>query len=130
MEHVIGLIEEMMETLSDTARSEVVMGKEIEFGTAKIVPLSKVSIGFGGGGGEGDGGFRHHKERKSRHKGDKGSGAGGGGGARIRPVGVIIFTEDTVRVEAVPDNKGVMDRIFNRIPDIIDMAKKHRHDNH
>jgi uncharacterized spore protein YtfJ len=126
MEHVIELMEEMLSTLSDTVRSEVVFGKEIDLGPAKIVPLSRVSIGFGGGGGEGDQRFSHHRDKKERHPAGKGTGGAGGGGAKVRPVGVIIFTEDGVKVEGIPDRTGLCDKIIERIPDIIEMAKKHK----
>ena len=126
MEKIIEILEQVAETLSDTAKSNVVVGEEIQLGSARIVPLSRVSIGFGGGGGEGDQQFGPSKERKFRQHRGKGIGLGSGGGAKVRPVGVIVFTEDGVRVEEVPDKKGPFDKIFNKIPDIIDFAKKHK----
>ena len=126
MEHVIELMDEMVSTLSDTVKSDVVCGKAIDLGPAKVVPLSRVSIGFGGGGGEGDQRCGNHREKKSKHPAGKGSGGGGGGGAKVRPLGVLVFTEDGVRVEGIPDKAGLFDKIFNRIPDIIDLAKKHK----
>lgn len=126
MEHVIELIEEMVGTLSDTVRSQVVFGKEVALGPAKIVPLSRVSIGFGGGGGEGDQRFGHHRDKERRRPTGKGTGGGGGGGAKVRPVGVIVFTEDGVRVEGIPDKAGLCDKIIDRIPEMIELAKKHK----
>ena len=126
MEHVMELMEEMVSTLSDTIRSEVVFGKEIDLGSAKIVPLSRVSIGFGGGGGEGDQRFGHHRGKKENHPAGKGTGGGGGGGAKIRPVGVIVFSKDGVQVEKIPYKAGLCDKIFDRIPEIIELAKKHK----
>ena len=96
-------------------------------GPVKVVPLSRISIGFGGGGGEGDQRFGHHREKKNKHPAGKGSGGGGGGRAKVRPVGVLVFTEDGVNVERIPDKTGLCDKIFDRIPDIIDLAKKHKH---
>ena len=113
MEKVIEILEEMVETLSDTAKSDIVVGKEIELGSTRIVPLSRVSIGFGGGGGEGDQQFGHGKYKKGRQHSGKGVGAGSGGGAKVRPVGVIVFTEEGVRVEEIPDKQGPLDKIFN-----------------
>ncbi len=126
MENVMEILQEVMETLSDTAKSDVVVGKEVELGSVRIVPLSRVSIGFGGGGGEGDQQFGPRRDKKdNRHKG-KGIGMGSGGGAKVRPVGVIVFTEDGVRVEGIPDKKGPLDKIFEKIPDIIEFAKKNK----
>jgi len=126
MEHVIELLEEMVSTLSDTVRSEVVLGKEIDLGPAKIVPLSRVSIGFGGGGGEGDQRFGHHRGKKEKYPAGKGTGSGGVGGAKVLPVGVIGFTDDGVNVEGIPDKMGLCDKIFEKIPDIIELVKKHK----
>lgn len=126
MENIIEILEQMAETLSDTAKSDVVVGKEVELGSAKIVPLSRVSIGFGGGGGEGDQQFGPGKDKRHGRHRAKGIGLGSGGGAKVRPVGVIVFTEDGVRVEEIPDKKGAFDKIFNKIPDIIEFAKKHK----
>lgn len=125
MENVIEIIEQMAETLSDTAKSDVVVGNEIELGPVKVVPLSRISIGYGGGGGEGDQQMGPGKEKKANHKG-KGIGLGSGGGAKVRPVGVIIFTEDGVRVEGIPNRRGPLDKIFDKIPDIIEFAKKNK----
>ncbi len=126
MENVVELLEEMVKTLSDAAQSEVVVGKEIELGPTKIIPLSKVSIGFGGAGGEGDQQFGHGKMKKNKSHSGKGIGAGAGGGAKVRPVGVIVFTEEDVRVETIPDKKGPLDKIFDKIPDIIELAKRNK----
>jgi uncharacterized spore protein YtfJ len=126
MENVVELLEEMVKTLSDAIQSEVVVGKEVELGSAKIIPLSKVSMGFGGGSGEGDQQFGYGKVKKDKHRGGKGIGTGAGGGAKVRPVGVIIFTQDDVRVEGIPDKKGPFNKIFEKIPDIIEFAKKNK----
>jgi len=49
----------------------------------------------------------------------------GGGGAKMRPVGVLVFTKDGVKVESIPDRAGIIDKVFGKIPDLIDLAKKH-----
>ena len=129
MTNISDLIEEMAQTLIDSANSEVVVGQTVELGSTKIIPLSRVSLGFGGGGGEGDQKFGHGPGRKEKHANDngKGKGSGAGGRAKVRPVAVIVFTEDEVRVETIPDKAGPLDKIFEKIPDLIDMAHKHKH---
>lgn len=126
MEQIIELMEDMVGALSDTIKSEVVFGKEVDLGPAKIVPISRVSIGYGGGGGEGDQRFGPHRDKKERHPTGKGTGSGAGGGVRVRPVGVIVFTDEGVRVEKIPDKAGLCDKIFDKIPDLVDLAKKHK----
>lgn len=127
MVDIAELMEEMTQTLSDTANSEVVVGQTVELGSAKIVPLSKVSIGFGGGGGEGDQHMCHGPGRKEKSQGGRGKGSGAAGGAKVRPVAVIIFTEEGVKVERIPEKSGPLDKIFDKIPDLIEMAQKHKH---
>jgi uncharacterized spore protein YtfJ len=127
MTHISEFIEEVTQSLADAANSEVVVGQTIELGSAKIVPLSRISIGFGGGGGEGDQRFRHGQGKKDRHANGKGKGSGAGGGAKVRPVAAIVFTEDEVRVEKIPDKSGPLEKIFEKIPDFIDLAQKHKH---
>ena len=127
MTNISELIEEITQTLTDSANSEVVVGQTVELGSAKIIPLSRVRLGFGGGGGEGDQKFG--PDRKGRHcnGNGKGTGGGAGGGAKVRPVAAIIFTDDEVRVEKIPDKAGPLDKIFEKIPDLIDLAHKHKH---
>lgn len=127
MTNISELIEEMTQTLIDSANSEVVVGQTVELGSAKIVPLSRVSLGFGGGGGEGDQKFGHGPDRKGKQCSGNGKGSGAGGGAKVRPVAAIIFTDDEVRVEKIPDRAGPLDKIFEKIPDLIDLAHRHKH---
>jgi uncharacterized spore protein YtfJ len=127
MTNISELIEEVTQSLTDAANSEVVVGQTIELGSAKIIPLSRVSIGFGGGGGEGDQKLCHGSVKKDRHASGKGKGGGAGGGAKVRPVAAIVFTGEEVRVEKIPDKSGPLDKIFEKIPDLIDLANKHKH---
>jgi uncharacterized spore protein YtfJ len=122
MVNISQLMDDLSSTLFDTANSDIVVGQPIELGNATIVPLSRVSIGFGGAGGEGD---QHFGCRKDRHCG-KGKGAGAGGGGKVRPVGVIVFTEDGVTVEKIPDRLSSIEKVFEKVPDFIDRVHKHR----
>lgn len=115
--------------ISDLGKSDVVVGEPIEVDGCTIVPLSRVSVGFGGGGGEGEGeGLPPHKNKKlgkqSTFAKGKGAGGGAGGGGKVRPVAVVIFTENDVTIEPIPDRKGVFDKIFDKVPEVIDMIKK------
>lgn len=136
MEHIKDLMSVLTGELSNVAKSEVVVGDPIELGKITVVPLSRISVGMGAGGGEGEGEFRVEvkagKEAKHRKgppwqqgKG-KGSGGGSGGGAKVRPVGVIIFGPDGVEVQPIQSKKGLLDKIFDKVPDIIDLVEKAR----
>ena len=123
------LIDDISGILNDTANSEVVVGQPVTLGSVNIVPLSKVSIGFGGGGGEGDQHFGHGRDdKKGKGFSGKGKGTGVGGGAKVRPVAVIIFSEDGVRVEKIPEKSGKLDKLFEKIPDFIDKMHKGKSD--
>ncbi len=127
MQHVKDLVKLVSGKLAETAQSDLVVGKPIEAGDVTIVPLSAVSLGFGGGGGEGEGEPPHEhgpaKKLKMKSPRGKGMGGGGGGGAKVRPVAVAVFSPDGVRVMPIGDKKGVLEKIFDKIPEFIDMAK-------
>jgi uncharacterized spore protein YtfJ len=122
MLNISELMDDISSTLVDTANSEVVVGLPIELGNATIVPLSRVSIGFGGAGGEGD----QHFGCRNGHRGGKGRGTGAGGAAKVRPVGVIVFTEEGVTVEKIPDRLSPIEKVFEKVPDFVDRIHKHR----
>jgi uncharacterized spore protein YtfJ len=130
MEHIVEMLDLISGNLSSVAKSDVVVGEPIELGRVTVVPLSRVSVGMGGGGGEGEGDFPppsprgKDKGRKRPAGGGKGTGGGTGGGAKVRPVGVIIFSEDGVEIQPIKDKKGIFDMIFEKVPEVMDMVKK------
>jgi len=129
MEGLIELIELVAGSVEDAAKSDVVVGEPIAVGGVTLVPLSRLSVGLGGGGGEGEGQVPDKpKNIKRGHsfKNGKGKGSGGGAGfgARVRPVGVAIFSDDGVEVLPIADKKGILDKIFEKIPEVIDMVKQ------
>lgn len=130
MKHVQELVELVIAKLETVSKSDAVVGEPIELGEVTIVPLTRLSIGMGVGGGEGEGeGFGPHghgreiRAAKAKSKG-KGVGGGSGGGATLRPVGVAIFTKEGVEVLPIADKKGLIDRIFDRVPDLVEMVQK------
>jgi uncharacterized spore protein YtfJ len=136
MEHIKELMSVLTGELGNVAKSEVVVGDPIELGKVTVIPLSRISVGMGAGGGEGEGDFRmevkvgEESKRKRRphwhHGKGKGRGGGSGGGAKVRPVGVIIFGPEGVEVQPIQTKKGLLDKIFDKVPDIIDLVEKAR----
>ena len=136
MEHIKELMSVLTGELSNVAKSEVVVGDPIELGKVTVIPLSRISVGMGAGGGEGEGEFRmevkagaeskHRKGPPWHHGKGKGRGGGSGGGAKVRPVGVIIFGPDGVEVQPIQAKKGLLDKIFDKVPDVIDLVEKAR----
>ena len=123
MEFIIDLLGIVSGKLEEAAQSDVVVGQAIDLGAVTIVPLSRLSLGMGVGGGAGEGVQTHGGRDKNKRKGGgKGVGAGSGMGARVRPIGVAIFTEDGVEVLPIANRKGILDKIFDKIPELIEIA--------
>ncbi len=116
MQQVEEIIEQVATTLSDLAQSDVVVGTPQQVGQVTVVPLSRISAGFGGGGGEGRGG--------ATGKGTKGSGAGKGSGsagaAVVRPVAVVVLSEERVQVLTIPEKQGKLGKLIDQVPDLIE----------
>ncbi len=125
MQFLIELMELVAGKLENVTQSDVVVGEPIALGGLTLVPLSRLSVGLGGGGGEGEGETPEPpSKRRGRRRGrGKGTGAGAGMGARVRPVGVAIFSDDGVEVLPIADKKGILDKIFDKVPEVIDMVK-------
>lgn len=128
MDQIAQMMELVSTKLAELARTDLVVGDPIELGPVTIVPLTQVGVGLGGAGGEGEGAMAHHG---MKHKGGsppfehgKGLGGGAGGGAKVRPVAVIIFAPDGVRVEPIPDRKGVLDKLMDYVPQLVERLHK------
>jgi uncharacterized spore protein YtfJ len=128
MEHLMEMLDLVTAKFSDFADSNVVVGEPVKLDKVTIVPLIRVNVGFGGGGGQGEGDFAgpHKGKRKGPANCAAGKGIGGGAGAggKARPVGVIVFDEDGVSVHAIPHKKGLLDKLFDRVPEVIELVKK------
>ena len=119
MEQVLQMLDLVSAEAGQVANSDVVVGDPIEVGDTTVVPLCRVSLGFGAGGGQGEG----EPPKGKRHGSGRGTGGGGGGGGKVRPVGVIVLGPDGVEVHPIPDRRGIVDRVFDRVPEVIDLVK-------
>ncbi len=136
MEKVQDFIDMIGDKVANMAKSDLVEGVPVSLGKFTIVPISQVSVGFGGGGGGGEGqdmhshhGLHSHGKNKNSSCGNgngtgKGSGGGGGGGGQVRPVAVAVFSEDNVEVLTIPERECVFNKIFEKVPDLMDKIKK------
>jgi uncharacterized spore protein YtfJ len=128
MKHIAEMLDLLADNLGHIATSEVVVGEPIELDGVTIVPLSRVGVGIGAGGGEGEGELHNHGKAKGKAKtgpgAGKGLGGGTGGGAKVRPVGLIAFTADGVEVQAIPTKKGLLDKLFDKVPEVIELVEK------
>jgi uncharacterized spore protein YtfJ len=110
------------EELGTFANASVVVGQPIEFSTATVVPISRVSIGIAGGGAGGEGEGKVKASSGTTH----GEGAGGAstGAARVRPIAIIVFTEKKVDVLVVPENPTRRDKLLDMVPDLVQRLTK------
>ncbi len=106
-ENLKDLLASIIEELRKIATTETVVGKPVGLGDKKVVPISRILVGFAIGGGEG----------KPKDTTDKFAG-GGGGGARVEPVGFIVMDGD--KISFLPSKPGKIDEIIELIPDVID----------
>ncbi len=87
--------------------TETVFGDPVVAGKVTLIPIQSVSFGFGSG------------DAQGKSEGDTGGGAGSGGGASLRPLAVVAVKDDgDVQVFTFKD-RGIADKIFERLPDII-----------
>ncbi len=87
-----------------------VIGKPIVVSdNTTVIPVSKVSMGFVSGGS----GF-------GKAPGNDNFGGGAGGGVKISPVAFLVVTDDNVRLVSVSDSPNDVDKLFTKIPEIID----------
>ena len=114
-ENLKSLLSSIIGELRKIATTETVVGKPIELGNKKVIPISKILVGFGVGGGEG----------KSKRK-EEGFGGAGGGGARVEPTGFIVI--DGEKVSFLPAKPGRIDEIIELIPDVINKVVDRKKD--
>ena len=120
MEEITELMDLVSERLSAGATSEVVAGEAMELGTFTIVPVSRVTLAIGAAGGTGGG----EEKRGSRQGPGKGTGGGTAGGARVRPMAVAVFSDDGVQILTIPDRRGRIDKLLDRIPTMVERFRQ------
>ncbi len=133
MENIDDLMDLVGDKLTEITTSELVVGPPTTLGNVKIVPLSRINVGFGGGGGDGEYKWKSRgKKSKNIKLNDKidvgksagGKGKGSGGGGCIRPVAVVVFAENGVEVLKIPEPKKTVNSIFEKMPGIFNKFKK------
>ena len=86
------LVSELLTELGKVSRSDAVVGEVRDAGKAKVLPLSRISIGFGTAIAEADG-----KAKVSGEDRDAGGAFGGAGGAIVvEPKAFVVVGEDGV----------------------------------
>ncbi len=94
-------------------KSDIVEGSPISLGKITIVPLSLVSAGFAGIGGEEEElGPGRSEENTFFYT------------MQVKPVAVAVFSEEGVEVFAITEQEELIDKVFERIPDLVNKIKK------
>lgn len=123
MKHVAEILDIIGAQVDSIADANIVLGKPVELGKYKVIPLSRTNLGFGGGGGEGEGQGPHpphHRHKQCANFKGKGIGGGVGGGGKVRPVGVIVLGGEGIKVLSIPDKQGLLDKLFEKVPALLD----------
>ena len=97
----LGELPRSVTRVMDVANANTVVGPAQERDGRTVIPLATVAAGYGFGLGFGREAGQEHDEEE---EGLKTGGGGGGGGARVRPVAVLEFTDQGVRVHQVVDS--------------------------
>ena len=101
-----------MENLRPLIDVNIVIGKTIEAEGLKVIPLSKVTMGFVSGGGE------YYSELKDmRRETEYPFSGGSGGGVSLQPIGFLVIKSGEVEVVKI-DSKSAIEKLIDTIPEI------------
>jgi uncharacterized spore protein YtfJ len=117
MKDIEEILQGVSEALSTAWTGDAVVGSPISMGGVTVYPVSMVSVGLGGGGGEGE------VAPEAGGKPEKGVGGGSGGAARACPVAVLVAGAGGVKVLPLPQRKGAVERLLDKIPDLVGRVK-------
>lgn len=112
---VENLMKNTMESLRDMVDVNTVIGDPVETkdGTY-IIPVSRLNFGFVSGGSE------FSSPRINPEDKVYPFGGGSGAGVSVKPVAFLIIKDDSVRLLPV-DHETPYDRVFDNVPQVIDM---------
>ena len=112
MEHVRDLLKANLEEVERLLSTKTVVGEPIKVEGVTLIPLISIGFAFGAAGGAG---------QAEKPGTGEGQGAGTGGGGGIKPVAVVVITEDGVRVESI---KGATANVIEKIGSALGAAAK------
>ncbi len=109
-EHVEQVLNNAIDGLKKMIDVDSVVGNPINISEdTTVIPVSKVSMGFVSGGSS------FGKPSVSDN-----FGGGAGGGIKISPVAFLVVNDGNVRLVNVSDSPNDTDKIFTKIPELID----------
>lgn len=97
------VMESIYDKLDNFLKTETVIGRTIDLGEVKLIPIITASFGLGGGVGE--------EENESVT-------GGGGLGCKISPDAILVVRGSEVEMMPVK-NRDALDKLIEQVPDII-----------
>jgi len=118
MDFVENLVKTTLSEIEKVLNTKTVVGDPVTIGETTIVPLISIGFGFGAGGGSGRG--------EAKQKGE-GEGGGTGGGAWIRPIALVVITEQGAKVEPIIGRfGGALEKLGEIIPSTIEKWRERK----
>lgn len=105
---VENVLEQTLKNLKSIIDIDCIVGETIEHESTKIIPISKISVGFVSGGGEYD-------SKKKKNDFNYPFAGGSGGGCNLTPMGFLVINDS--RVQFIKTN---VENNFEKIIDIVD----------
>lgn len=105
MEEIDKLFDKAISEIERILNTKTVVGEPIKVDGYTLIPLISIGFGFAAGGGRGT---------DSKQGSGQGGGTGGGGG--VKPIALIIVSEDGVRVEPIKSGSAsVLEKVVETI---------------
>lgn len=105
---VENVLEQTLKNLRSIIDVDCIVGDSITNGEIKIIPISKVSVGFVSGGGE----YDSKKKKKIPYYPFAG---GSGGGCNLTPIGFLVVNKEKVEFIKISHENN-----FEKVIDIVD----------
>ena len=115
MSEIPNVLDNTIKNLKDMIAENEIIGKVIEYDGLKVLPVSKITLGFVSGGGEYDA-----KRKKIK---DFPFAGGSGGGVNITPLGFLVMSDSFVRFIKI-ENDGSMEKIIEIAKNLVDKIRE------
>ncbi len=114
---VAELIKRLLKEIHTISKTETVVGEPLVVGDSKIIPISKLSLGFGVGG------LSTQAEGSGPESGEAATNGGGaGGGVKVQPVAfVVVDPQGGAQLLCLDEpESSVIDKILSVAPELVD----------
>ena len=111
------LIKKLLSEINAISKTETVVGEPLQVGRSKLIPISKLSIGFGVGGVS-----SNAQGGSEASGGGEGQIGGAGGGLRVEPMAFIaVDPEGRAQLLCLDEPEAtVIDKLLHVAPELVD----------